>query len=103
MPLTDKVKPVLLPTGDYNCKDLYSKQRKLIKWFLHTPVIQSFYLGICLVLVLADTTELAISSRSFFSLINDAAVFICETYLREQCMEAKTPGHPRKTIKEISW
>lgn len=48
-------------------------------------------------LVLADATEVAISNGSLFSLINDATVFICETYLRDQCMEAKTPGHPRKT------
>uniref|UniRef100_A0A8C6LH54 DUF4371 domain-containing protein n=1 Tax=Nothobranchius furzeri TaxID=105023 RepID=A0A8C6LH54_NOTFU len=57
-------------------------------------------------LVLADTTEMALSSGSLFSLINDIAVFICESYHRINVREQRSQDtrHRRlSTIGETKW
>lgn len=57
-------------------------------------------------LVLAETTEMAISSLSFFSLMNDTAVFICESYQRMNLWEQRSQDtqHRRlSTTGETRW
>lgn len=68
--------------------------------------VHVWYSAHVLNLVLADTTEVAISSGSLFSLMNDIAVFIRESYQRMNVWEQKSQDtrHRRlSTIGEMRW